>query len=189
MDRLGCPAFHSSCVMRHSQSGFTLIEMILIMALLVIGISIVAPHMGEFFKGRTLKSEANQIISLTRMAQSRAVSGGVPIVLWFDTSAQKYGIEEEPGYNEKDPDAVEFKLDENLKLEIADSDITSVTPGASDADPARAGLPQIIFLPDGTLGENSPQTIKIKGQNDTSVSVTQTRDGMQYEIATTTTHQ
>src|SRR5690348_18504025 len=74
-----------------SPSAFTLIEMILVMALLVIAVSFVAPTLSGFFRGRTLTSEANQIISLMHQGQSRAVSGGVPMVLWFDTTQQKYG--------------------------------------------------------------------------------------------------
>lgn len=176
--------------MRHSRSGFTLIEMILVMTLLVVGVSIIAPHLDGFFRGRTLKSETNQMLSLTRTAQSRAVSGGVPMVMWFDSSTQKYGIEEEPGYNDKDPNAVEFKLDENLQLEIADGDSMATTPGATETDPERTGLPQIIFLPDGTIADNSPPTIKVKMRDDngdrSSLSLTQTRDRSQYEIATPT---
>jgi prepilin-type N-terminal cleavage/methylation domain-containing protein len=174
---------------RHSSSrGFTLVEMILVMALLVIAVSFVAPRLGGFFRGRTLKSEARQIVSLMHEGQSRAVSAGVPMVLWFDTKEQKYGLEEEPGYADKDPDAVEFKLNENLQLEIPESDPGITTPGDQPTDPARAGLPQINFLPDGTIAETSPQTVKIVDHDsDSTVSLTQTRDRSQYEIATTTT--
>jgi prepilin-type N-terminal cleavage/methylation domain-containing protein len=172
---------------RRSSSGFTLIEMILVMAVLVIAVSFVAPHLSGFFRGRTLKSEGQQVIALMHQGQSRAVSGGVPIVLWFDAKAQKYGLEEEPGYNDKDPDAVEFKLNENLQIEVPDNDAGSAAATDTSADPARAGLPQITFLSDGTIAETSPQTVKIVDQDaNATLSLTQTRDRNQYEIATTT---
>jgi type II secretion system protein H len=178
---------HSSFVIRHSSSGFTLIEMILVMAVLVIAVSFVAPHLSGFFRGRTLKSEGQQIIALMHQGQSRAVSAGVPMVLWFDTKQQKYGLEEEPGYNDKDPDAVELTLNENLQVEVPDNDASANVPTDSNPDPARAGLPQITFLPDGTIAETSPQTVKIVDHDaNATLSLTQTRDRSQYEIATTT---
>jgi prepilin-type N-terminal cleavage/methylation domain-containing protein len=180
---------HSSFVIRHSRrnAAFTLIEMILVLALLVIAVSFVAPHLSGFFRGRTLNSEGRQIIALMHQGQSRAVSGGVPMVLWFDTKEQKYGLEEEPGYTDKDPDAVEFKLNENLQIQVDDDDSSAAAPAQTSADPAREGLPQINFLPDGTIAETSPRTIKIVDPDrDATLSLTQTRDRNQYEIATTT---
>ena len=102
--------------LRIKQGGFTLVELILVMALLVIAVSLVAPNLSGFARGRALNSEAKQILALMHQGQSRAVSAGVPMVLWFDTDKKKYGLEEEPGYVDKDPDAVEFELDENLKI-------------------------------------------------------------------------
>ena len=46
---------------RAPSDGFTLIEMILVMALLVVAVSFVAPQLSGFFRGRTLKSEGKQI--------------------------------------------------------------------------------------------------------------------------------
>src|SRR5437870_1766405 len=77
-----------------SRRAFTLIELILIMALLVIGVSFVTPHLQGFFRGRTLQSEARQMIALMHNGQTRAVSGGVPMILWFDVGQNKYGLEE-----------------------------------------------------------------------------------------------
>ena len=175
--------------MRHSQRAFTLVEMILVMALMVVAVSFVAPQLSGFFRGRTLKSEGKQIIALMHQGQSRAVSGGVPMVLWFDPQAQKYGLEEEPGYTDKDPDAVEFQLEENLKFEIPQDDPGTTVSSQTSRDTLRAGLPQINFLPDGTIAETSPRTIKIVDNDGPSLSLTQSRDRNQYDIATTTNDQ
>src|ERR1700749_3458803 len=150
---------HSSSVIRHSQRAFTLVELILVMALLVVAVSFVAPNLSGFFRGRALKSEGKQIIALMHQGQSRAVSGGVPMVLWFDPQTQKYGLEEEPGYTDKDPDAVEFQLEENLKFEIPQDDPGTTVSSQTSRDTARSGMPQINFLPDGTIAETSPRTI------------------------------
>jgi len=75
--------------------GFTLIELILVLALLVIITSIAAPAMSRFVRGRALDSEARRLIALMHAAQSRAVSEGAPMMLWVDEKAGGYGVEAE----------------------------------------------------------------------------------------------
>src|SRR4051812_384981 len=67
-----------------NQRAFTLLELILVLVLLAITASLVGGNMGSFFRGRALSFEARRMLSLTHYAQSRAVSEGVPMVLWFD---------------------------------------------------------------------------------------------------------
>ncbi|MCX6930914.1 MAG: prepilin-type N-terminal cleavage/methylation domain-containing protein, partial [Verrucomicrobia bacterium] len=74
--------FHVSRFTPHAPSAFTLIELILVMALLTIVISLTAPSLSKFFRGRTLDSEARRLLALTRSGQSRAVSEGMPMDLW-----------------------------------------------------------------------------------------------------------
>lgn len=169
---------------RHAASGFTLIELILVMALLVVAVSLVSPHLSGFARGRALNSEAKQILALMHEGQSRAISAGVPMVLWFDTDKHKYGLEEEPGYVDNDPNAVEFDLDENLKIEVPDFDSTATTLTSTSVDTKRQGLPQITFLSDGTVAEGSPGTVRLVDTAGPSVSLTQSRDRNQYEITT-----
>jgi len=165
--------------------GFTLVELILVMTLLVIGVSFVAPQLGGFFRGRTMQAEGRRLISMAHGAQSRAVSGGVPVILWIDNVKNSYGIQEEPGYTDKDPKAEEYTLNENLKIEIAEDDSATSQPTAESNDP-HMNLPHITFLSDGTIAEGSPRKINIVDNNGPKVSVAQTRDRSQYEIATTT---
>ena len=70
------------------QRGFTLIELILVMMLLIIMVTIVTPKLMAFFNGRKLDSEVRQFVALTHYAQSRAVSEGVPMLLWVDSKTR-----------------------------------------------------------------------------------------------------
>src|ERR1035437_9191760 len=101
-----------------TRRGFTLIELILVMALLTIVISLTAPKLSRFFHGRTLDSEARRLLALTRSGQSRAVSEGVPMDLWVDAAQGTFGLEAEPSYDTSDPKAVDFALDSGLQLEV-----------------------------------------------------------------------
>lgn len=160
--------------------AFTLIELILVMALLVVAVSFVTPRFIHFFRGRALDSEARQIVALTHAGRSRAVSAGVPMLLWIDEKQGAYGLEEEPGYSDKDPDAEEFKLDSELQIEVPTSGTPLPALQLASTGP-HASLPQIRFLADGTIGDTSPKTIRLIGPEG-SLSLTESRDRTQYEI-------
>src|SRR6266850_4075427 len=80
---------------RPRERAFTLIELILVMALLTILTSLAAPSLSRFFRGRALDSEARQLLSLTHAGQSRAVADGFPMLLWIDAPQRAYGLQEE----------------------------------------------------------------------------------------------
>src|SRR5947208_14826453 len=96
---------------RHAQA-FTLIELTLVMALLLIVFGVALPSLKGFFRGRSLDSEARRFLSLTRYGQSRAVSEGVPMVLWIDTRRVADALQQQAGYTDGDSNAVRFALSE-----------------------------------------------------------------------------
>ena len=173
--------------------GFTLIELILVMTILTIAVSITAPALANFFRGRTLDSEARRLLALTRQGQSRAVAEGIPMELWIDAKQGTFGLEAQPGYDDTDPKAVEFSIDTDLQLEAVTPSSagqasvfgnSSVTESAS-TKPVKSNhpdLPKIRFLPDGTLDESSPKIIRVTGRDGTSLSVVQGRNRTTYEI-------
>src|SRR3954451_20071745 len=87
---------HWSLDIGHSRKrGFTLVELILVMALLAIVMAVSAPALSNFFRGRTLDSEARCLMSLTRYGQSRAVSEGIPMLLIIDTRRGAYRLQQD----------------------------------------------------------------------------------------------
>jgi len=165
--------------------AFTLIELILVMALLTIVIAVAAPSLSKFFRGRTLDSEARRFVSLTRYGQSRAVSEGVPVVLWMDTRQGAYGLRQETGYVDQDSNSVEFVLKEDLHLTVADLPAPSgqLAPmrRTLQADP---NVPTLRFQPDGFIDETSPQSVEIREDSGESIWITQSRNRLNYEIHT-----
>src|SRR5438132_9607959 len=103
---------------KRNDPGFTVIELILVMAMLLIVISVAFPSLKGFFRGRNLDSEARRFLSLTQYGQSRAVSEGVPMVLWIDARRGAYGLRAQPGYTDSDGKAVEFALGDDLQVEV-----------------------------------------------------------------------
>ena len=181
-----------------ARRGFTLIELILVMALLTVVISLTAPRLSRFFHGRTLDSEARRLLALTRGGQSRAVSEGLPMDLWVDTEQGTFGLQAEPSYETSDPKAVDFALDSGLELEVvnkvATAPATAVTMSRNQqtsiasvprVNLVHSSLPTIRFLPDGSIADTSPQKLHLTSSDGGSLWLAQSHDGMTYEIRST----
>jgi Tfp pilus assembly protein FimT len=155
------------------------------MAMLVIMVSISAPALARFFRGRTLDAEAKRFLALTRYGQSRAVSEGVPAVLWIDAKEGAYGLRADSSYVEQDTKALEYRLHEDIQVEIeftvVTQRLTTVWRGTSGL---AANVPRIRFLPDGFVGQNSPARVVFRQGEDGEISIGPGRNGLNYEIET-----
>jgi prepilin-type N-terminal cleavage/methylation domain-containing protein len=133
--------------------AFTLIELVLVMALIVIAVSMIAPRMANFIRGRALDSEARRLLALMHAGQSRAVSEGAPMMLWVNAPNDEYGLAAETSGANGDAQAEELPLDSTLQISVANLGTGTQTTFKN--------LPAIKFLADGTIDENSPQTIQL----------------------------
>jgi type II secretion system protein H len=159
------------------RAAFTLIELILVLALLGIATSLVAPALSNFFRGRALDSEARQLLSLTHAGQSRAISEGFPMLLWIDSQGHAYGLEEEAtshngNSQDADPKAEEFTFEPQLQIEAVNASPMPVN-GRS--------LPAIRFLPDGTIDETSAAAVRLAANGGT-LWLMQATNRLSYEI-------
>ncbi len=174
---------------RRPVAAFTLIELVLVMALLTVIISVAAPSLSEFFRGRGLDNEAGRFLALTRYGQNRAVSAGTPMILWIQRAEGTYGLREETKYaptkvgllhpveyepsldrvNEEIP--LEYQLAKDLRFELDDN--TKLTNNVAI----------IRFEPDGSIDEKSLKMIYIRDKNEVSVPILLTRTRLKYEIA------
>ncbi len=179
--------------------AFTLVEFLLVMSLLIVVFALAAPSLANFFRGRTLDSEARRLLALTRYGQSRAVAEGVPMMLWLDANARTYGLEEQAGYSDQDVRALEFTLDKDLQLEVGspllnlntNSTVNQSASASANAyfnanatpvNPNHRNLPAIRFLPDGFIGDSSPPTVQLLDREGAALLLTQTTNRLNYEI-------
>lgn len=167
----------SSFGFRHSDTrgAFTMIELILVLALLVIVTSIAVPPMARFIRGRALDSEAMRLMALMHAAQSRAVSEGAPMMLWVDEKGGAYGISAETVGQNGDAKAEELTIDSVLAITVANL--------GTGARTTFNNLPAIKFLPDGTIDEDSPQTLTLADADGFSRQLTETKARTGYEVA------
>jgi len=202
-----CP----STVRSKLRSAFTLIELILVMALLVVVMALISPSLGSFMKGRTLTSEVQRFVSLTHFAQARAVNEGIPIRLWVDPELKTYGLASEYTFAQTgtDPHARTYELGPDLTIEVDTRSWASLNGDRlALQDRWAAGQPasgsggsrtQVIFrfTPDGFIDETSPLGLWIRheppqgqqrgrGQSDPrdEVYVGQTQARLRYAVQT-----
>jgi len=172
-------AANSPFEIRHSMfsGAFTLIELILVLTLLIVATSLVAPAMSNFIRGRALDSEARRLAALMHAGQSRAVSEGLPVVLWVDEKKGAYGLESEIPPRGGDSKAEDLPLDENLRISVLNARTTALTTFRN--------LPAIRFLADGMIDENSPQMLRLVDAKGNALWLVESRNRIGYEIRDT----
>jgi len=169
------------------RAGFTLVELICVMALLTIVMALTSPSLARFFRGRSLDSEARRFLGLTRYGQSRAVSEGVPMVLWIDQEQGTYGLKAEMTYTEEDGKALEFELAKDLKMEVQ-LPVTGLESIPWKITTEVAGnRPAIRFNAEGSMGDNSPDYIVFRQEHEGEADekwIGRSRNRLSYEITT-----
>jgi Tfp pilus assembly protein FimT len=80
-----------------NRRGITLIELCLVGAIIAIGATLMAPHMGDWVHHYRLKSATRDIASLMRTAQMKAVSTYCPHRVRFDRGEGTYILERYEG--------------------------------------------------------------------------------------------
>ena len=169
-------------------AGFTLIELIVVMAMLLIVLGICFPSLKNFFRGRNLDAEARRLLSLTRYGQSRAVSEGIPMLLWVDAQDRTYGLQAQPGFLDLDRKAVEYSMDEGLTVEVSAPPATAQISNQKRALLKTANLPAIRINAEGFIEESSPETIVLHQTdygNEHDVYISQAGSRLNYEITST----
>lgn len=169
-----------------ARAGFTLIELVLVMAILIVVLAMSGASLTSFFKGRSLEAEGKRFLALTRYAQNRAISEGMPMAVWIDEKERKYGLELQSGFADADLKRNEFTLGRDLKIEVTMPPDSAMSTRANNAGHTL----MLRFQPDGFLPETNPELIMIRNsadgesQDSDAVVITPSRSRFYYEIST-----
>ncbi|HEX4084992.1 MAG TPA: prepilin-type N-terminal cleavage/methylation domain-containing protein [Chthoniobacteraceae bacterium] len=157
--------------------AFTLVEMILVMALLCVIVGLATPALTRSMRARTLGQEAARLLGVIDYARDEAASQGVPMDVWVDSQSGTYGARAKAGYEDAGTQPKDFKLERGLKF-------STVGTGKPLVD----GTFAVEVAPDGTLDPSSQQDIRLEDeQAHDTLDVVQTSDGGDYEIQKDTT--
>lgn len=167
------------------KAGFTLIELVLVMLLLAVVLAISGPSLSRFFKSRSLDSEARRFMALTRGAQSRAVSEGVPMVVWLDTKQRAYGLNADKTFVEQDEKAESFILDSALEVDVeysANAKSAQQLVQFKNEKLDTGTLYTLRFNPDGFVSTSSPDGVVFRQNKTEELWVGLSRNRLTYEI-------
>jgi general secretion pathway protein H len=127
---------------RGRQTGFTLIEVIVVIAILALAVALIVGYRPPWSSSLSVRGAAGQLAVALRVARSEAISRDAPVSVMVDVARHRYRVDRE----------TERTLPPNLKVEL----LTLV----SERSATNAG--EIRFNPDGsstggrvTLGDGS----------------------------------
>jgi len=140
------------------RSGFTLLELVLVMLIMCTVLAMAAPSLRGFFSSRRTSDAASQIVALTQLARSQAVSEGRVYRLNLDTEEGTYWLTVQQG------GAFERIASEFGRMFSLPDGTTAVwqSPTLSDT------WGYVQFHPDGTT---DPVSIRLNGPQGESVDI------------------
>jgi type II secretion system protein H len=151
--------------------AFTLVELVLVMALLCVILGLAAPSLSRSMHQRNLAQEATRLLAVTEYARDEAVSQGAPMVVWIDADTGHFGAKAMPGYEDSGARSKEFTLLDGLHFDTQGTSVGS----AGEADAAE-------FTTDGTLDPSSQTSLRLVDRSNSAIEITQTSDAWGYEI-------
>jgi prepilin-type N-terminal cleavage/methylation domain-containing protein len=76
-----------------NQKGITLIELVVVMAIIAIGAALTTPNISGWLPSYRLRNATREVVSIMRVAQIKAVSNNIRYRVTFDTANNKYFLE------------------------------------------------------------------------------------------------
>lgn len=131
-----------------SRPGFTLFELLLVLALMAIVVSMAAPSFSAFGRGRDAEYAASRFVALTHWARSQAISEGATYRISIDSIGRKWAVEiqKQGSFEAASMSGSPYSLPENVNI---------------STDAARVdGFPAIVFEP---TGRTTTGTVTISG--------------------------
>ncbi len=84
---------------RRKLRAFTLLELVLVMVIIAIALTLAAPKLRGWSRGRQLRDSADQFISLTRIARSQAAATGQIYRITIDSQNGTFQLSKQDGQN------------------------------------------------------------------------------------------
>ncbi|MBT3290634.1 MAG: type II secretion system protein [Victivallales bacterium] len=142
---------------RHN-SAFTLLELVIVMAVVGTTLAVTAPNLARFVHGRSVQEEARRFVAVTRRAAVVAASQSCRTLVWLDPETGEYGWRRVETYDEEGVGDVSFTVADGMVLEV------SPQPEEETCE--------VTFLPHGTVeGADELRVCFVSGPGEDSAEV------------------
>jgi type II secretion system protein H len=151
-------------------AAFTLVELILVMAILAVVMAISAPSLSRSLRERALEQEAARFQALTLFARNEAVSEGAAMAIWIDPSAKRYGLEPKSDYGGNSIRR-DYEMNPAVEVEVVSTN--------------RVGTKQqhaIGFTPSGLPDPQSAEAIRLTDRFGSTRLIQRREDGAGYQV-------
>ena len=155
----------------NARVAFTLVELILVMAIMITLLALAVPTLLSSFRQHNLDQEAARLLALTEYGRDEAVSQGMPMMVWINPTTGHYGVKEKTGYSGSETRRKEFCLNPDIHFNLTQA--TATAQGVVNA---------VELTPDGSPDPASISKMGLLDRFNAAVSVSQTADGWGYEI-------
>lgn len=152
-----------------TSSGFTLVELILVMAVLATVMALSVPSLSRSLRERSLEQEAARFLALTEFARNEAISQGVPMVIWIETQTRRFGLEPKTDYGGTNVRR-EYTLHSDVQVEFDSRGVSSNEKQAME------------FAPEGTPDTASVESVRLVDRFGSARLISKRADGWGYEI-------
>jgi type II secretion system protein H len=150
--------------------AFTLVELIVVMAVLAMVLAFSAPSLARSMRQRHLEAEAARFLAATEYARNEAVSQGVPMIVWIDEKTRTFGIEAKEGFVGEAAREREFTLHPDVEVAL------------EKAIGRNAKVQPVEFAPDGAPATTNIETVELKDRFASTIAIARTEDGWGYKI-------
>jgi len=127
-------------------AGFTLLELIVVLALLALAGSLVAPRLTGLAQGRGSEEESRRLLAALTHGRELAIGSGGRVVFTLDADGRRYGLRAQRN------GSTLASFDTNARLTLQ----AITTEGEPNEGPA-----EVTFLPDGQLAPDPPAAFRI----------------------------
>jgi prepilin-type N-terminal cleavage/methylation domain-containing protein len=141
------------------KKGVTLVELVVVLAIIAIGATLMVPNIGSWIPSYRLRSATRDIVSIMRAAQMKAVSNNARYGVAFDTANHQLQLYRDSGGLVADGPAT------SLPTGITFDSITGLpTDGPG-------GEPLITFFPNSTASASGNITLKNRKDRQKTVQI------------------